>query len=179
MGNYIDLTGQRFGRLTVTRKADDSERPNTKEGKCGTWWVCDCDCGTKGIIKKGTYLTSGRVKSCGCQKIDSARNMNVDITGKRFGMLTAIERTDPPQNDHHTIGAWWHCKCDCGGEINAPYSHLKDGHIKSCGCMISNGERIIREILNNNHVKFKPQYTFNDCRSPETGNLLKFDFGIF
>ena len=37
---FIDLTGQKFGRLTVIKKTG-----NTKEGK--TVWLCECECGNK------------------------------------------------------------------------------------------------------------------------------------
>jgi len=52
-----DLTGQRFGKLTVTAPAD------IKNGK--HYWLCICDCGKQTQVP--TYrLTSGKTKSCGC-----------------------------------------------------------------------------------------------------------------
>ena len=60
MGKFIDLTGQRFGRLTVLYQ--DMEK-SSKSGRI--YWVCRCDCGTvKSISSYG--LRSGRTKSCGC-----------------------------------------------------------------------------------------------------------------
>lgn len=52
-----DITGQRFGKLTVKRfvRADDSGR---------AFWKCKCDCG-RICEKRGTDLRTGRVKSCG------------------------------------------------------------------------------------------------------------------
>lgn len=38
MGKLIDLTGQRFGRLTVIERAENSPNGAAK-------WVCRCDCG--------------------------------------------------------------------------------------------------------------------------------------
>lgn len=49
----------------------------------------------------------------------------------RFGILTAIEPADI-QKPGTTI---WRCRCDCGGEINAPLSQLTSGYRKSCGCL--------------------------------------------
>ena len=40
MGKFIDLTGQKFGRLIVI------ERDNNTNKKRGTFWICKCDCGT-------------------------------------------------------------------------------------------------------------------------------------
>lgn len=52
-----DLTGQKFGRLTVVER--DS---NIKDR---TYWICECECGTKKSIA-GYYLTKGKTRSCGC-----------------------------------------------------------------------------------------------------------------
>lgn len=54
---FIDLTGERYGRLTVLQQA---------ENKCGhTAWTCLCDCGKLSVIKGGS-LRDGRTQSCGC-----------------------------------------------------------------------------------------------------------------
>lgn len=55
----------------------------------------------------------------------------VDITGKRFGMLVAIERTD--QKDKRGLYLW-RCKCDCGNECFVTSSRLSGGQRVSCGC---------------------------------------------
>lgn len=54
----IDLTGQRFGRLTVI-----SRTQNTKKGQ--TRWLCRCDCGNESIVT-GANLRNGNTRSCGC-----------------------------------------------------------------------------------------------------------------
>lgn len=53
-----DLTGKRFGRLTVVKKHDD---PTKKY----TLWECKCDCGNTKIAR-ASLLKAGRTKSCGC-----------------------------------------------------------------------------------------------------------------
>ena len=55
----------------------------------------------------------------------------LDLTGKRFGSLTAIciDHTDPK------YGVAWRCKCDCGNEVVVFAYSLKRGHTKSCGCI--------------------------------------------
>lgn len=55
----IDLTGQRFGCLTVIEEAEKIE------GNRHIRWLCVCDCGTKTLVL-GYNLKSGDVKSCGC-----------------------------------------------------------------------------------------------------------------
>ena len=58
MGKFIDLTGQKFGRLTVL-----SEAGIDKHGKVK--WLCRCECGTQKAID-GTNLRRGVIVSCGC-----------------------------------------------------------------------------------------------------------------
>lgn len=53
----------------------------------------------------------------------------LDLEGKRFGRLVAIEST---YNGKNRI---WTCTCDCGNKITVQASHLNLGHTKSCGCL--------------------------------------------
>lgn len=55
----------------------------------------------------------------------------INIAGKRFGNLIAIERKE---NTKHGAARWL-CKCDCGGEIVVPIYNLQRGLVTSCGCV--------------------------------------------
>ncbi len=57
MSKRIDLTGQKFGRLTVV------EYSHTKDGVA--YWRCLCDCGNASIVR-GPSLREGNTQSCGC-----------------------------------------------------------------------------------------------------------------
>jgi len=59
-----DITGQKFGRLTVISKND---RPGHL-----TYWNCVCDCGNTAVIA-GSRLKNGNTKSCGCLHDESSR----------------------------------------------------------------------------------------------------------
>lgn len=54
-----------------------------------------------------------------------------DITGMRFGKLTAIEYVGKDAYNN----ALWKCKCDCGNETVTRGSALRKGEVKSCGCL--------------------------------------------
>lgn len=74
-----DLTGKRFGRLTVIKKSSYKMR---KDGKRRSMWLCKCDCGNE--IEEDSYsLKSGNTKSCGClrKEVMSQKYLN-DLTGK-------------------------------------------------------------------------------------------------
>lgn len=58
MSRFKDLTGQRFGRLTVVERAPSGKRYATK-------WYCKCDCGNTVIVLAG-HLGNGHTQSCGC-----------------------------------------------------------------------------------------------------------------
>lgn len=58
MGALKDLTGQKFGRLTVIERAD-----STKHGAAR--WLCKCDCGNDTVVI-GDELRKGATRSCGC-----------------------------------------------------------------------------------------------------------------
>lgn len=57
MGKLIDLTGQRFGRLTVLSRAEN-------RGK-SVYWNCVCDCGSS-VTVRASGLRRGTCQSCGC-----------------------------------------------------------------------------------------------------------------
>jgi hypothetical protein len=82
-----DLTGQRFGSLTVLER-DGKKTP--------TRWICKCDCGKVCSVAAGN-LKSGHTKSCGCLKIQAGHNIGssnlLDLTGKTFNFLTVLKRS--------------------------------------------------------------------------------------
>lgn len=53
-----------------------------------------------------------------------------DLTGERFGMLTAVSPTDQRKNGYMV----WRCRCDCGNEILVDYRKLRRGTAVDCGC---------------------------------------------
>lgn len=71
MSRLIDLTGQKFGRLTVVKRAKDKIRKN---GKHEIMWECLCDCGNIEIVSRGS-LRSSKVRSCGCLRKENTQKM--------------------------------------------------------------------------------------------------------
>lgn len=59
-----------------------------------------------------------------------------DLTDKPFGRLTAKEQVPRPNHiSGKRRGAWWRCECKCGNSHIASAYNLKQGNVKSCGCM--------------------------------------------
>jgi len=69
MDKLNNLTGQRFGRLTVIGRS----YPNSKWREA--MHLCKCDCGKK-IIASGHNLRSGNTKSCGCLNKERSSESN-------------------------------------------------------------------------------------------------------
>lgn len=143
-GKFKDLIGLVFGRLTVLERAENK----ILGGRKRTMWVCQCSCENKSIITVSTdLLNSGQTKSCGClQKEKASKNgasKLIDLTDKKYGKLTVIKRVE--NKGEMTM---WLCKCSCDeqSEIIVSGGHLKSGHTKSCGCLISDYEDLTKRV---------------------------------
>lgn len=148
IGKFIDLTGQKFGRLTVIERADKT--------KCGSVkWLCKCDCGNE-VVVNGTALRNGGTKSCGCLHIETARNQGssrlIDLTGQRFGRLTVLRRAEDHVQPNGQRKTQWLCKCDCGNEAIVQYQVLTRGEAESCGCL--NKELTIKRNRENRKLNY-------------------------
>lgn len=123
--NLVDLTGKRYGKLTVLSRSDDYISPG---GHALVQWNCKCDCGSV-VIVSGSNLKSGRQISCGCQNRLLGKK-RIDLTGQKFGRLTVIQFSRN-SNDRQAV---WKCKCECGNYVEVAAIRLKNGTTKSCGC---------------------------------------------
>lgn len=62
----------------------------------------------------------------------------LDITGQRFGRLEAVKMN---RRDERTRIRYWLCKCDCGNFTEVNIAKLRNGHTKSCGCLMTDVNR--------------------------------------
>ena len=109
-----EMIGREFGKLTVLLEAG---RNNSRS----ILYRCSCDCG--GITSvTGSNLRKGSTISCGCAKKE-------DLSGKTFGLLTAIE--DVGRRNKEVL---WRCRCECGTIVDVRSSNLKSGNTTTCGC---------------------------------------------
>lgn len=117
----LNLTGQRFGKLTALHR-------NGSARSGGALWRCRCDCGREIDAVVGN-LRRGGSKSCGCSNPRRAEQQP-DIIGRRFGRLVVLERAG-------LLGthAAFLCQCDCGVRTLAARSRMLRGAKRSCGCL--------------------------------------------
>ena len=150
MGKRIDLTGQRFGRLTVIER-----RGSDKNKKA--LWLCKCECGNE-VVVRGVSLTNGNTKSCGCYNSEKASKRTKDLTGMKFGRLTVVERYGSKNRC-----ATWLCKCECGNEVVVKGIYLKSRETTSCGC-----SRKAKDITG---IKFGRLTVIKECGRDKGGNV--------
>lgn len=124
-----DLTGKRFGHMTVIKRA-----PNhvTSGGNSIVQWECQCDCGNTKIIK-ACHLRDGHTQSCGVCGLTKGKHELDDLTGQKFGYLTVLKRADNHVSSGNKSFVAWECQCDCGNIVTVTSGHLKSKHNRSCG----------------------------------------------
>jgi hypothetical protein len=162
-----DLTGQRFGRLIAIK-------PTERRSSSFVVWECLCDCGATHYVSSNN-LKTGDVQSCGCYHKDRMRELfALDLTNQKFGKLTALKLTGKKRGSFLE----WECLCECGNICYIASAALTSGKTKSCGCLQSNGERVVGMLLKENGINYIMQKSFETCRFKNTGALAKFDFYV-
>lgn len=73
MPAFVDLSGHRYGRLTVIREA------GRKHG--GVTWLVRCDCGNEKVMRSNS-LRRGHSKSCGCLNTETRRRVCIERNTK-------------------------------------------------------------------------------------------------
>lgn len=165
--------GDKIGMLTII------ERGPNKNNRVA--WFCNCDCGNKNVLISQSVLSKKDRKhpcSCGCENKKQAANLgkkkNESLVGLKFGKLTVIEPTDKRE-----CGAIvYKCKCDCGSLCEVRSTSLRNGHTQSCGCLKSNGELKISQLLSQNNIVYEREKTFPTCIYPDSKRFAKFDFWV-
>ena len=126
MAKFVDLTGEKFGYLTVIKRSDNIN------GK--TAWLCKCNCGNELIVKScNLKKTINMCPSCkeSIPKVHKHNSRFKDLTGKTFGKLTVLYEIGFDKRSQ-TI---WHCKCSCGHMCDVSGNQLITGKTQSCGCL--------------------------------------------
>lgn len=103
MGKLIDLTGQRFGRLTVVQRAGINNRGHAL-------WLCRCVCGNTTIVSS-LSLRRGATQSCGCFRSEMAHNRITAQNTTHGGKATRLyriwhgmkQRCYNPKSDHYSL----------------------------------------------------------------------------
>lgn len=161
--NIIDLTGQKFNKLTALYK--DNERGQN-------YWYFQCECGNIKSMR-GVDVKNGKAKSCGCLQIEELQKhywQPNDLIGKVFGRLTVIGRIENNQRGNTR----WLCQCECGNKAEIEGNKLLTNNTTSCGCLISKGNSNIKNILQQNNTNYISEYKIK----LDNGEYRYYDFAI-
>ena len=117
MGSFIDMSGQRFGRMLVIDLDVDRIEKRKKSGKKQIlYWNCICDCGNTAVVRQD-FLKSGKTKSCGClaEKVIQ-KNLKL-IDGTSVTVLQSVQNKLRSNNTSGYTGVYqdtkthlWHAR---------------------------------------------------------------------
>lgn len=127
-----EYTGEKIGHLEVLEKTGQRESRYVV-------WKCRCDCGRE-ILVSAKKLGRKSVTSCGCDRKkvsnpkigeECSKRLRCDLSKQKFGRLTPLY---PTEKRDRKSSVYWHCRCDCGNEVDVTHDRLVYGKYQSCGC---------------------------------------------
>ena len=122
-----DLSGQRFGKLTVREWAGSA--PNRQ-----ALWACDCECGNTSVVR-GSQLQQGKTGSCGCVKREQWRR------SMTHGQAGPTRRTS-------LYSRWLLMRRRCGNPRAADYPRYGGRGIRVCELWESSFEAFASHVGN-------------------------------
>ena len=153
MAKFKDLTGLKFGRLTVI-KLDHKKQRNDKRGtRC--YWLCECDCGNITTVLTEA-LKSGHTKSCGC-----------------LGKEKRLEANKTHNLTNNRIYSIWHgIKARCFNNNEKAYKNYGERGITLCEEWKNNFMTFYNWSINNGYqdnltidrINVNGNYEPNNCR---------------
>lgn len=112
MSAIKDLTGQRFGRLTVVKRHIPNVRGHVT-------WECVCDCGNTHLAST-SCLTGNKTLSCGCLRREQASRIHKLVVPKHGGSKTRL------------YSIWRNMKSRCNCKTATKYNIYGGKGIKVC-----------------------------------------------
>jgi hypothetical protein len=138
----INLTGKKFGRLTVLKR---SEKRNANVS-----WECLCECG-KTIVAFGFDLKRGHTSSCGCLQVDAVTKHNLWKSPIYKIWLSMIQRCTNSRASHYK---------DYGGRGIA----VCDRWLNSFECFYEDMNYGYHKGLSIERIDVNGNYTPNNCK---------------
>jgi hypothetical protein len=155
-----DLTGQRFGKLTVLGYEGI-------KGKGASHYTVKCACGREPFSARGSALTSGNTSSCWVCRGRAAQKTRTSLKGRTFGRLTVLRDWGSSAKGAHLSL----CECDCGVQTIVQNNNLGSGNTDNCGNHKVGDFRDTREYL-----KLEEEWANSPCfvyLVPINGKYLK------
>ena len=126
----LELTGQRFGKLTAVKWVSTNRQGNSE-------WLCKCDCG-KEVVVNSQRLKSGKTKSCRC--------FNSEVTTKRNK-----ERTKYNVKNNRLYRIYYGMRSRCYNSKNDHYPDWGGRGIKICKEWLDSFDNFQKWALSNGY----------------------------
>lgn len=117
MRQVENLIGETFGDLLVESLADPTPAGHRR-------WLCRCKCGNVTVVLESN-LKRMHTQSCGCKK-------SPDLTGKTFGKLVVLGRSDRRNSRGSRTTPQWECRCECGAITYKATDTLTNPDLSMC-----------------------------------------------
>ena len=157
--HYTDL-GYEYTRMGDTFRVDVVDLPT--KSKIKVLVQCPgCD-----ATRRIPWQSVAEKDDTYCQKCASKAANFIDLTGEKFGRLTAESLSERRGSNGQY---YYRCICDCGNEVDVESASLSTGATKSCGCLQKevSSERMSAMTGENNHM-WDPTKTDEDRYSRHT-----------
>lgn len=168
-----DLTGMKFGRLTVVKRVEDVV---WKNGGIAPQWECHCECGNV-VIKKSQGLIRGKSKSCGCLRREIGNKPFLFEEGQvvktKHSEFLILQKHRTERSCGNNMDKKYLCQCvSCKEEQDILESTLKVGFGSCRGCSDTKSypAKYFYWFLKQIGVDFQTEY------SPEWLGKYRFDF---
>lgn len=128
-GKIKDLTGQKFGRLTVISKTESRVDRHVV-------WACLCECGNSHLVPSNA-LTSGRTQSCGC------------LLEERRG----IGKTTHHRSQERIYSTWQKMKARCSNPNTKDFKYYGGRGITVCDEWVNSFEAFYEWAVANGYAE--------------------------
>lgn len=128
-------------------------------------WKCKCN--ICNFITDVFTANMKRQRMCkNCRRLLNAQS-KIDLTNKRFTRLVAKK---------YIGNGKWECICDCGNTTTALTHRLLNGHIRSCGCLVSDTahEQFFKDLTGTTVGKITFEQRIEDYVSPGGQHLTQY-----
>ena len=116
----IDLSGQRFGRLTVMERAGKGAQGKAR-------WLCRCDCGNHMVTRSDCLRGQNGTSSCGCISIEQRPSMRAKALASVLRHGACRKGAVWPE-----YRVWTNIKRRCFNENDADFKHYGERGIGVC-----------------------------------------------